>query len=170
MREHWQVEGTTGYGFLNVLNGLFIQSANKNAFQKLYERWTGWRPCFEDLAYDSKRLILRASLSSEWNVMSRRLDHIFQQHRDSRDFTLENLRFALSEIIACFPVYRTYSTAEQSEPDPEDRRHIEKAVEQAKTRNPATSESVFDAIAALLLLKDPEGINGAATRASAACS
>ena len=45
-----------------------------------------------------------------------------------------------------------------TEPDAEDRRHILRAVEDAKARNAATSESVFDAIGALLLLEDPEGI------------
>ena len=61
--------------------------------------------------YESKRLILRASMSSELNVLSRRLDRVCQQHRHTRDFTLQNLRFALGEIVACFPVYRSYSTA-----------------------------------------------------------
>ena len=157
LRKNWQVEGTTGYGFLNLLNGLFINSGGQKAFQNLYERWTGWKSSLGDLVYESKQLILRASMSSELNVMARRLDRICQQHRHSRDFTLETLRFALSEIIACFPVYRTYSTVEQHEPGPEDRRHIERAVEEAKNRNAATSESVFDAIGSLLLLEDPEG-------------
>ncbi len=157
LREGWQIEGTTGYGFLNVLNGLFLYPGSRTAFQSLYSRWTGWKSSLKDLVYDSKRLILRASMSSELNVLARRLDRICQQHRHSRDFTLETLRFALSEIIACFPVYRSYHSVEQSEPGPEDRRHIERAVAEAKDRNAATSASVFDAIGSLLLLEDPEG-------------
>jgi (1->4)-alpha-D-glucan 1-alpha-D-glucosylmutase len=98
-------------------------------------------------------------MSSELNVMARQLDRICQGHRHTRDFTLEALRFALGEIIACFPVYRTYSTADQKAPDAEDRRHIERAVEEAKNRNAATSESLFDAIGSLLLLENPEGIS-----------
>ncbi len=157
LRDNWLIEGTTGYGFLNYLNGLFIYPGSKRTFHNLYERWTGWKSSLEELAYESKSLILRASMSSELNVLARQLDRICQQHRHSRDFTLEALRFALSEIIACFPVYRTYSTAEQTQPDPEDRRHIQRAVEEAKARNAATSESLFDAIGSLLLLEDPEG-------------
>jgi (1->4)-alpha-D-glucan 1-alpha-D-glucosylmutase len=158
LRENWRIEGTTGYGFLNFLNGLFIDPGSKKTFRNLYERWSGWKSSLEELVYHSKRLILRASMSSELNVLARRLDRICQQHRHSRDFTLEALRFALSEIIACFPVYRTYITPDQSQPDAEDRRHIETAVAQAKSRNAATSESVFDAIGSLLLLQNPDGI------------
>lgn len=161
LRENWQVEGTTGYGFLNQLNGLFVYSNNHAAFRRGYERLTGWRRPLEELIYDSKRLILQASMSSELNVLARRLDRICQQHRHTRDFTLETLRFALSEIIACFPVYRTYITAEQKEPDPEDRRHIESAVMAAISRNPAINESVFDAIGSLLMLEDPDGTSAA---------
>ncbi len=157
LRENWQIEGTTGYGFMNLLNNLFVYSNSRTVFRKLYERWTGWRWPLDELIYDSKRLILRASMSSELNVLARRLDRICQQHRHTRDFTLETLRFALSEIIACFPVYRTYITAEQVEPDAEDRRHIESAVMAAISRNPATNETVFEAIRSLLLLEDPEG-------------
>ena len=97
-------------------------------------------------------------MSSELNVLARRLDRICQQHRHSRDFTLESLRFALREVIACFPVYRTYINGQQTEPDAEDQRHIGKAVAAAKARNAATNESVFDAIGSLLLLREPEGI------------
>jgi (1->4)-alpha-D-glucan 1-alpha-D-glucosylmutase len=161
LRRNWLIDGTTGYGFLNLLNGLFIYPGSKGVFQNLYARWTGWKSSLVELIYESKRLILRASMSSELNVLARRLDRICQQHRHSRDFTLETLRFALSEIIACFPVYRTYSTADQCEPGPEDRRHIEKAITEAKARNATTSESVFDVIGSLLLLEDPEVITEA---------
>ncbi len=157
LRTNWDIAGTTGYAFLNLLNGLFIFRDAKAAFRSLYERWTERKWSLGDLTYESKNLILRASMSSELNVLARRLDRICQQHRHLRDFTLETLRFALGEIIACFPVYRTYSTPLQAEPSSEDRRHIVKAIEDAKARNPAMSESVFDSIASLLLLQDPAG-------------
>ena len=158
LRGDWTIEGTTGYGFLNQLNGLFVHPGSKRRFRTLYERFTGSRVCFRELVYDCKRLILRASMSSELNVLARRLDRICQQHRQTRDFTLESLRFALREVIACFPVYRTYITEDAVEPDPEDRRHIDRSIEEAKKRNPATDRSIFDAIGSILLLKAPEGI------------
>ena len=59
------------------------------------------------------------------------LARIAQADRRSRDFTLNNLRQALTEVIACFPVYRTY-VAET--PRTSDRRYIEWAVAAAKRR------------------------------------
>ena len=50
-------------------------------------------------------------MSSELYVLARRLDRISEQHRWSRDFTQNSLHLALAEVIACFPVYRTYTQA-----------------------------------------------------------
>jgi (1->4)-alpha-D-glucan 1-alpha-D-glucosylmutase len=158
LRGEWPIEGTTGYGFLNQLNGLFVYPGSKRPFRTLYERVTGSRVSIPELVYDCKRLILRASMSSELNVLARRVDRICQQHRHTRDFTLDSLRFALREVIACFPVYRTYITENAVEPDPEDRRHIDRSIEEAKKRNPATDRSIFDAIGSILLLDEPEGL------------
>ncbi|HEX5227792.1 MAG TPA: alpha-amylase family glycosyl hydrolase, partial [Bryobacteraceae bacterium] len=98
LRTEWAVEGTTGYGFLNLVNGLFVDHTKERAFQQLYRRFTGWTDSHADLLCDSKRLILQVAMSSELNVLSRRLDHISEQHRWSRDFTLESLRDGLREV------------------------------------------------------------------------
>jgi (1->4)-alpha-D-glucan 1-alpha-D-glucosylmutase len=158
LRPGWAIEGTTGYGFLNLLNGLFVDASRGRFFQRLYRKFTGWTQSYSDLIYESKRLVMQVSMSSELNVLSRRLDRISEQHRRSRDFTLESLRDALREVIACFPVYRTYIRTDTQRPDEQDERYIRSAIKDAKRRNPATSGSVFDFIQNLLLLKDPDTI------------
>jgi (1->4)-alpha-D-glucan 1-alpha-D-glucosylmutase len=158
MRPDWPAHGTTGYGFLNQLNGVFVERANDAGMRQLYERFTGEAPNFADLIYKCKKLILRVAMSSESHVLARRLDRISEQRRFSRDFTLNSLQYALDEVIACFPVYRSYTRNEQAEVCQEDRRHILKAIGEAKRRNPATSPSVFDFIGKLLLLEDPAGL------------
>src|SRR5580658_3073496 len=97
LRTEWAVEGTTGYGFLNLANGLFVDRTKEKAFHLLYRRFTGWTAAFDDLVCDSKRLILQVAMSSELNVLARRLDHISEQNRWSREFTLESLRDGLRE-------------------------------------------------------------------------
>jgi (1->4)-alpha-D-glucan 1-alpha-D-glucosylmutase len=161
LRTDWAVEGTTGYGFLNLMNEVFVDSTKGRAFQQLYRRFTGWTDSFDDLACESKRLILQVAMSSELNVLARKLDRISEQHRWSRDFTLENLRDALREVIAAFPVYRTYVCSDQSEVNPQDRRQVLSAIREAKRRNPAISESVFDFIQSVLLLERPAGVDDA---------
>jgi (1->4)-alpha-D-glucan 1-alpha-D-glucosylmutase len=159
LRRNWAIEGTTGYGFLNFLNGLFVDHSKKRAVDRLYRAFTGSDHSYDDLFYHSKKLVLQVSMSSELNVMSRELDRISEQHRWSRDFTLESLRTALLEVIACFPVYRTYITGGASAPDAEDERHILTALDRAKHRNRAVSESVFDFLRSVLLHHDPEGLS-----------
>jgi (1->4)-alpha-D-glucan 1-alpha-D-glucosylmutase len=159
LRTRWAIEGTTGYEFLNLLNGVFVDSTKERAFRQLYRRFTGWSGDFDELVSDSKRLILQVAMSSELNMLARQLDHISEQHRWSRDFTLENLRDALREVLASFPVYRTYIRSEENEIDPEDGIQAALAVREAKWRNPAVSESVFDFIQNVLLLKDPDGLD-----------
>jgi (1->4)-alpha-D-glucan 1-alpha-D-glucosylmutase len=161
LRATWAVEGTTGYGFLNLVNGLFVDRSKEKAFQQLYERFSGPSDDFADLVCDTKRLILQVSMSSELNMLARKLDRLSEQHRWYRDFTLENLRDALREVVATFPVYRTYIRADDREADPEDRRQINIAIREAKRRNPAVNESVFDFLQSLLLLEHPEGIDDA---------
>jgi (1->4)-alpha-D-glucan 1-alpha-D-glucosylmutase len=159
LRTEWAVQGTTGYGFLNLANGLFVDHTKEKAFQQLYRRFTGWSVAFDDLVCDSKRLILQVAMSSELNVLARKLDRISEQHRWSRDFTLESLRDALREVLAAFPVYRTYVRGDQIEVDPQDRRQVMIAIREAKRRNPAISESVFDFIQSVLLLERPSGVD-----------
>jgi (1->4)-alpha-D-glucan 1-alpha-D-glucosylmutase len=159
LRTEWAVEGTTGYGFLNLANGLFVDHTREKAFLQLYRRFTGWSLAFDDLVCDSKRLVLQVAMSSELNVLARKLDRISEQHRWSRDFTLESLRDALREVLAAFPVYRTYVRGDQIEVDPQDRRQVMTAIREAKRRNPAISASVFDFIQSVLLLERPSGVD-----------
>ncbi len=117
-----------------------------------------------DLTYECKKLILRVAMSSELHVLARRLDRISEQRRFSRDFTLNSLQYALGEVIACFPVYRSYTRMRQTEVCQEDRRHILRAISEAKRRNPATSPSIFDFILSLL----PAGLAQRSRRRAAA--
>jgi (1->4)-alpha-D-glucan 1-alpha-D-glucosylmutase len=158
LRESWAAQGTTGYDFLNLLNGLFVDAQNAEAFGKLYRRLAGVESDFADVAYESKKLVLETAMSSELHMLARRLDRISEQSRYTRDFTLNSLQHALGEVIACFPVYRSYIRPDADEVGEEDRRHISKAIRNAKRRNPTVSASIFDFIESLLLLRDSEWV------------
>ncbi|MDQ3804471.1 MAG: malto-oligosyltrehalose synthase [Acidobacteriota bacterium] len=157
LRREWPIHGTTGYEFLNALGGVFVEHANAQALRELYRDFTGFATRFSDLLYECKKLILRAAMSSELHVLARRLARISEQHRFSRDFTLNSLQHALGETIACFPVYRSYIRRTQESVSPDDRLHINAAVRAAKRRNAAQDPSIFDFIGSLLLLEDPKG-------------
>jgi (1->4)-alpha-D-glucan 1-alpha-D-glucosylmutase len=161
LRDHWAVHGTTGYDFLNLVNGLFVDPQGQDSVQECYARYTGRTQPFAEVAYDSRKLILDVTMSSELHVLARRLERIAEQHRWSRDFTLFSLQEALREVIACFPVYRTYIRTLHTGVDAEDQGHITRAVSMAQLRNPAMSASIFDFIAEVLLLRDPGRLTAA---------
>jgi (1->4)-alpha-D-glucan 1-alpha-D-glucosylmutase len=153
--EDWPVHGTTGYEYLNQLGGLFVQPESAVGFSRLYERWRGHNGSFADVVHQKKFLILQVSLASELHVLAHQLDRLSEENRWSRDFTLNSLRHAVREIIACFPVYRSYISGEPIHP--RDRVYVLTAVARAKNKNPAISESLFDFVHDMLLLKFPEG-------------
>jgi (1->4)-alpha-D-glucan 1-alpha-D-glucosylmutase len=151
LREDWPVYGTSGYDFLNVLNGLFVDAEQRRTWTRLYREWTQDPRPFADVVYDAKDLIMQMSLASDVEMLAHRLDRLAQRHRGSQDFTLNSLRRALQQIIACFPVYRSYITSDAIHPD--DRRSVQQAVFQAQRRNPTVSHELFAFVRDMLLLQ-----------------
>jgi (1->4)-alpha-D-glucan 1-alpha-D-glucosylmutase len=146
----WPVAGTTGYDYLIAQNSLFVDGRNERALNAVYEGFTRLREPFREIAYRSKQLILRVSMSSELNVLAHHLNTLSEENRHYRDYTLGSLRQAMREIIACFPVYRTYVRGD-TEVSERDRSYIERAVAEAKRRNPSWPGAVYDFVGDLLL-------------------
>ena len=155
--DSWPIDGTVGYEFLNVLNGLFVDPAAADAMETTYAEFTGDRvPSAEEL-YQCKELITRAALASEINMLARMVNRVSERDRRSRDFTLNELRKALREVIACFPVYRTY--LKPGEPASErDLGYIHQAVARARKRNASIDATVFTFLHDCLILEHPEGV------------
>src|SRR3972149_1503136 len=153
MPEDWPIFSTTGYVFLNTLNGVFIDTAQAKAFDEIYARFIKTKLNFADVVYLKKKLIMKVAMSCEVNTLGYYLDRISEKNRHTRDFTLNSLIAVITEVVALFPVYRTYITAAGI--TDRDRRYIEIAVSRAKRKNPAVSESVFDFLKAILLLNYP---------------
>ena len=106
----WAVDGTTGYDFLTAVNGLFIDADGRDAFDRIYRSFTGASAGYDQLVSSAKKMTMLVSMASEINALAHQLDRIAERNRRCRDFTLNSLTFALREVIACLPVYRTYLT------------------------------------------------------------
>ncbi|HVB38978.1 MAG TPA: malto-oligosyltrehalose synthase [Vicinamibacterales bacterium] len=146
----WPVYGTTGYDFAATADGLFVDGRNERAFDDLYAQTVRGRPAFDQLVYQSKKLIMSMSMASDINALGHQLNRFSEKNRHYRDFTQYSLTYAIREIIASFPVYRTYITGTERV-RPRDRAYVHQAVTLAKRRNPAMTPLVFDFIADLLL-------------------
>jgi len=155
LRQEWSVDGTTGYDFLNDVNGLFVASHNAQKIKRLYARFTGRSALPADELYESKMVVMNTSLASELNVLAFELNRISELNRRSRDFTLDSLRDALREVVAAFPVYRTY-VSENGWTD-YDGWAIDTAVARALRRNPAMEASIFDFVRQALLPRRGRG-------------
>jgi (1->4)-alpha-D-glucan 1-alpha-D-glucosylmutase len=151
----WAVYGTTGYEFVPLGTGLFVDTASAEAMERIYANFLGGRPDLEEIRYQSRRLIMQAALSSELNVLANQLDHIAEADPHTRDFTFNSLHFALLETVACFPVYRTYLTPENL--SAADTARIEQAIARARKRSRAADLSVFDFLHEVLLMRIAEG-------------
>jgi (1->4)-alpha-D-glucan 1-alpha-D-glucosylmutase len=151
--DNWCIHGTVGYDFLNVLNGIFIAQNAEKDFSKLYEEFIGHTIDFDQLLYDKKKLFALVHMSSEINTLGHRLNLISEKDRHYRDFTRNNLTLAIREVIACFPVYRTYLSPEDDTVSERDETYIKIAVEKAKAKTPALNPAVYDFLKEVLLLR-----------------
>jgi isoamylase len=148
----WPVDGTTGYEFTAATIGLTVDPSAEAAFTALYKELTGDERPFHTHVYESKQRVLLGSLASEVNMLARQLERIAVARRQWRDFTLISLTDALTEVLAAFPVYRTYLRRGVT-PSEEDVREVTRAVRLARLRATSVIDaSVFDFIQDILLL------------------
>ena len=151
LRDTWTVHGTTGYEFSVLLNGLFVDRSAATRMERAYHAFIGERRTFDEVLWDAKMIVMRTALSSELNVLANLLHRIAKADRHTCDFTLNSLRQALAEIVACFPVYRTYISDDGA--SKEDREYVGWAVALAAKRHSSES-SVFEFIRNTLLAPD----------------
>ena len=146
----WPVTGTTGYEFLSRVDGLFIDRSAAREMTQTYDRFIGAPQRFPDIVYGAKRGIARQAFAGEINVLASQLHRLAQRHRLYRDETLRSFRRAIEAVMATFPVYRTYLVHDH--PGEPDRQTIERAVSEARRREPDLSTGALGFLATVLLL------------------
>jgi (1->4)-alpha-D-glucan 1-alpha-D-glucosylmutase len=130
----WPVQGTTGYDFINYLNGVFCKHANDREFKRLYQGFIQEKTLYKDLVYEKKKLIIDKDMSGDVDNLAHFLKRISGKDRYGNDITLNGLRRALVEVLACFPVYRTYMSEDVLEEDCW--AYVEESIKKAKARRP----------------------------------
>jgi (1->4)-alpha-D-glucan 1-alpha-D-glucosylmutase len=149
LREDWDVEGTTGYEFANLITGLLNHASGEDPLTRLYRNFTGEQEDPADIVRDAKMRIMENEMASELNVLAREAARVARSNPRTADFTNNGLQRALKEIIAVFPVYRTY-VDERGVPTDADRRDIDWAVAKARRHAATLDPSVFDFLHKLL--------------------
>jgi len=126
----WQVDGSTGYEFMDAVGGLLHDPGGEAPLTALYEEVSGGAGNFRDEEVAARRQVLRDYLAAELAGAALLLHRVLQRDASTRDFTLTGIRRALAEIAVHFPVYRIYATG--SGPADKDLQVLDWAVAEAR--------------------------------------
>jgi (1->4)-alpha-D-glucan 1-alpha-D-glucosylmutase len=153
----WPIAGDTGYRFASAVNALFVDGAARGRMDRAWRAFAGTEAAsFDEAAYRGRRLVMRSSLAAELTVLANRALRIARADRRTRDYTWNALREALAEVVAWFPVYRTYVTPRGL--SPQDGRYIDWAVGRARRSGRAADATIFEFVRALLRGEPPAGL------------
>jgi len=143
--ENWRTQGSTGYDFLNFVNGPFIDRDGFRKLQQIYDGFTGTAKTFTEVFHDCKRQVMQELFAGELNTLVDRLTRLAEDDRHARDLHKAELKEAFISVTACLPVYRTYLSDDRiSETD---RTYIEGALAAAGRG------AAFDFLRRVLLLE-----------------
>lgn len=131
---YWPIEGTTGYEFMNFLNGIFIQLKNQKALTSSYQKFSKEIRSFEEIVHEKKRLIIQARMAGDVERLAFILEAISSRDRNGVDITMHRIKKALEEILTYFPIYRTY--IDESHFSKRDKKYLEFILAKVKEQNP----------------------------------
>jgi (1->4)-alpha-D-glucan 1-alpha-D-glucosylmutase len=152
---YWPIEGTSGYDFLNYVNGIFCQTESEDRFTEIYSRLTGLNTPYEQLFMDKKRLIVEKNMAGDVDNLAHLLKRVSGHSRVGIDFTQHGLQRALAEILILFPVYRTYINQEGLRES--DRFYVKEVIEKAREQVPLLLKEL-NYIEKLLLLEEDDSL------------
>jgi (1->4)-alpha-D-glucan 1-alpha-D-glucosylmutase len=153
LRANWPIDGTTGYDFLNVCNGLLVHGEGLAEIDTIYREFTGRTDSYDELVHTKKLAVEHEALGSDVNRLAQLFVEICESNRDRRDYTRAEIRRAIREVAAGLEVYRTYVVPQRNEIAEEDKAAIGSAVSIAKTRRTDIDFALFDFIGDVLSLR-----------------
>jgi (1->4)-alpha-D-glucan 1-alpha-D-glucosylmutase len=151
--ESWPDDGTTGYDFMNLSGGLFVDAGGEQALTDLHAEITGEAAEYPALVRETKLLVLRELLGSDVGRLAALLIQACERHLRHRDYTRAEAEEVLREVIACFPVYRTYVRAHAEAVSATEARTIGAAVARAKENRLDLAADLFDFLRDVLVLR-----------------
>jgi (1->4)-alpha-D-glucan 1-alpha-D-glucosylmutase len=155
--DFWPVHGTTGYDFLNTVNGLFCEPRNETSFERIWRRFTGFSTSYEELVQRKKRFIVEKHMAGDIDNVAFLMKSIAGRFPAGSDFTLNGLRRAIAQLLVTFPIYRTYLS--RSHFREADRRVVADTVQRAQELEPDLNHEL-QIIGEMLLPEFAEKLSG----------
>ncbi|MFW6296824.1 MAG: malto-oligosyltrehalose synthase, partial [Halothece sp.] len=132
--DFWPIQGTSGYDFMNYVNGILCRKQSKHKLEKIYSQFTGHKTIYEEQIIEKKALILEKNLAGDIDNLAQILKRVSSHTREGSDFTLNGLKRTLSEVLILFPVYRTYANPNGIREA--DQNYVYEVISEAKKRIP----------------------------------
>ena len=123
----WKTAGTTGYDALTEVDGVLVDPAGEAAITALDTELAGGQVDYAQLVRMSKREVTDGMLGSEVARLQRIVG-------DVPGVPADQVTEGLAELLASFPVYRTYL--------PDGREHLDETVAAVKQRRPDLTAAV----------------------------
>jgi (1->4)-alpha-D-glucan 1-alpha-D-glucosylmutase len=111
LHQDWEVDGSTGYEFMNQVSQLQHDPAGAEPLQALWSAISGRPADFLEEVREARQLVLSASLAGDFESVAQALLRVARGDLQTRDLTFGAIRRALMALIMHFPVYRTYISA-----------------------------------------------------------
>ncbi len=134
----WATAGTTGYDALAHIDRVLTDPAGEAPLTALEDRLRGAPVDWAQLVHDNKRAVADGILHSEVLRITREVMKVLETRDEEADEVA--VADAIGELLACFPVYRSYL--------PEGRDHLDQAFDTARAGRPdlATTYDVLEPV------------------------
>lgn len=147
----WATDGTTGYDALALIDRVLTDPAGEAPLTALEDRLRGTSVDWKQMVHDNKRAVADGILHSEVLRITREVathlaGRVVAEERGGAsrptdgDVDEDAVADAVAELLACFPVYRSYL--------PEGRHHLDQAFARAREERPdlATTYDVLEPV------------------------
>jgi malto-oligosyltrehalose synthase len=105
----WQCDGTSGYDFMSDVGAVLHDGRGEAPLAALWEKVSGRSADFAREEEAARREIVARSFSAQLDACAAAFHRLARVQ--ARELSRASLRRALTELLAHFPVYRTYTTA-----------------------------------------------------------
>jgi (1->4)-alpha-D-glucan 1-alpha-D-glucosylmutase len=142
----WQCDGTTGYDFMNDVSAVQHDTCGDTTLAQLWHSVSNRTTDFASEEQAARREILVRSFSAQLEACAASFDRLARA--EALEVSRASLRRALIELLAHFPIYRTYATS--AERPERDRQFIAAAVAGATSTGLATDREALERLRAWL--------------------
>lgn len=104
----WGLDGSSGYDFMDQVGGVLHDGAGAPVLDAIWKEYRADPDGFDGIVLATRRRLLGQNFASEFNALTSALHALGRSALATRDISLMSIRRCMLELLAHFPVYRTY--------------------------------------------------------------